>query len=563
MCTRTSTQGSTASAARRSRPKPSSWTESARTTSPARVDRGEELVLPALRLPGAGCSSSTTRGPTSCFPASGPTRRAASSPAVSGTSRSAAPARPGASRSRGIRIQVAYVWADALVNYLSALTYARPGKDLRTFWPTVATCSRRTSSASTASLAGHCSAAGTTPPKQLFVDGYCSWTNGNLEIPRQRRSTRSTCRLYGVDAGRFWARARCSLDRTATAPRRVHERYERELANDLGNLVSRTTAMVARYRDGNSRDDRAATRGGAGALATRSPGGWITSTSRVRSSPSGRSSARSTTGRVDCALAARQGRREGGHLDGSSTPRGRHHRRRDRAAAYLPETSAAILAALCQPPSLALVAPRPSSPPSGRGIEPAAPLFPRSSAQRARPGVIDTHAHLDGCDEPADSSSERAREAAAAGRAAAWRTARATPNPRVASAWIARASPDPADRAPPHRQSGQTPRTPAAALAGGAGDLLVDVVGEELKRRGLAVLLAHEQQGRVGRQQRAERRQRPGWWQRSPTRGCRPGRGSGRRRRTARAGVGPGAPSGAGGSRVRRRRGRVGAGTPS
>ncbi len=30
----------------------------------------------------------------------------------------------------------------------------------------------------------------------------------------------------------------------------LHERYERELANDLGNLVSRTTAMIARYRDG-------------------------------------------------------------------------------------------------------------------------------------------------------------------------------------------------------------------------------------------------------------------------------------------------------------------------
>ena len=28
------------------------------------------------------------------------------------------------------------------------------------------------------------------------------------------------------------------------------ERYERELGNDLGNLLSRTTAMIARYRDG-------------------------------------------------------------------------------------------------------------------------------------------------------------------------------------------------------------------------------------------------------------------------------------------------------------------------
>jgi methionyl-tRNA synthetase len=30
----------------------------------------------------------------------------------------------------------------------------------------------------------------------------------------------------------------------------LHDRYERELGNDLGNLLSRTTAMVARYRDG-------------------------------------------------------------------------------------------------------------------------------------------------------------------------------------------------------------------------------------------------------------------------------------------------------------------------
>ena len=34
--------------------------------------------------------------------------------------------------------QVVYVWTDALVNYLSALTYARPGENLvPTFWPAV------------------------------------------------------------------------------------------------------------------------------------------------------------------------------------------------------------------------------------------------------------------------------------------------------------------------------------------------------------------------------------------------------------------------------------------
>ena len=33
----------------------------------------------------------------------------------------------------------------------------------------------------------------------------------------------------------------------------LHERYERELGNDLGNLLSRTTAMISRYRDGELR----------------------------------------------------------------------------------------------------------------------------------------------------------------------------------------------------------------------------------------------------------------------------------------------------------------------
>ena len=47
-----------------------------------------------------------------------------------------------------------------------------------------------------------------------------------------------------------------------------------------------------------------------------------------------------------------------------------------------------------------------------------------------------------------------------------------------------------------------------APLAGRRGDLLVDVVGEELERRPLAVLLAHEQHRRERCQQRAERGQR-------------------------------------------------------
>jgi methionyl-tRNA synthetase len=150
--------------------------------------------------------------------------------------------------------QVAYVWADALVNYLSALTYARPGEDLRPqFWPDVRHLLGKDI------LRFHCVfwpamllSAGYSVPKQLFVHGYLnlegrgmSKSLGNVISPDEIIGT------YGVDTLRFWAMRSVSFGQDGAVSRAsVHERYERELGNELGNLLSRTTAMIARYRDG-------------------------------------------------------------------------------------------------------------------------------------------------------------------------------------------------------------------------------------------------------------------------------------------------------------------------
>ena len=59
--------------------------------------------------------------------------------------------------------------------------------------------------------------------------------------------------VYGADPVRFWCARSVSFGQDGAASvDGVHERYERELGNDLGNLLSRTTAMVARYRDGDA-----------------------------------------------------------------------------------------------------------------------------------------------------------------------------------------------------------------------------------------------------------------------------------------------------------------------
>jgi len=150
--------------------------------------------------------------------------------------------------------QVVYVWVDALINYWSALAFAREGEDLRErLWPEVHHLLAKDI------LKFHCviwpallMGAGISVPKQLFVHGYLlmddrkmSKSVGNVIDPLELID------VYGVDAVRYYLFRAASFGQDGNISiDGLHERYERELGNDLGNLLSRTTAMVARYRDG-------------------------------------------------------------------------------------------------------------------------------------------------------------------------------------------------------------------------------------------------------------------------------------------------------------------------
>jgi methionyl-tRNA synthetase len=149
--------------------------------------------------------------------------------------------------------QVAYVWADALVNYRSALEYARPGQSLAHLWGDVRHLLAKDI------LRFHCVywpamllSAGYEPPQQLFVHGYLnlegrgiSKSLGNVIDPKDLIAT------YGVDPLRFWAARAVQFGQDGDVTLEgFRERYERELGNDLGNLLSRTTALIARSRGG-------------------------------------------------------------------------------------------------------------------------------------------------------------------------------------------------------------------------------------------------------------------------------------------------------------------------
>ena len=150
--------------------------------------------------------------------------------------------------------QVAYVWADALVNYLSALTYARPDEDLvPRYWPVVRhILGKEIIRFHAVYWPAMLLSAGYEVPVQLFVHGHLllddekiSKSLGNVIDPLDLVD------VYGSDGVRFWAVRSVPFGQDGSASiSALHERYERELGNDLGNLLSRTTAMVARYRGG-------------------------------------------------------------------------------------------------------------------------------------------------------------------------------------------------------------------------------------------------------------------------------------------------------------------------
>ena len=242
----------------------------------------------------SGCSSSTRSGRSSCCPASGRTRRGASSSGACRTSASAAAASPGASRCRGTGAGRLRLGRRAH-QLPERADYARPGEDLReTFWPAVRHMLGKDI------LRFHCViwpalllSAGYEVPQQLFVHGYLllddrkiSKTLGNVIDPLELID------LYGADADPLLVRA-------GRLVRPGRERLDRRRARALRARARERAREPALAHD---RDDRALPRGpprprlvgragGLDELAARSRSESTGSTSPARPRPCGSSSA--------------------------------------------------------------------------------------------------------------------------------------------------------------------------------------------------------------------------------------------------------------------------------
>jgi methionyl-tRNA synthetase len=150
--------------------------------------------------------------------------------------------------------QVIYVWWDALLNYYTALSYAREGEDLtERFWPaTLHVIAKDILKFHTVYWPAFLMAAGIESPQRVYVHGYLlmgekkmSKSLGNVLDPNV------VIDRFGSDALRFYCMREVSFGQDGSVSAAGFEaRYESELANDWGNLASRTLAMIERYRDG-------------------------------------------------------------------------------------------------------------------------------------------------------------------------------------------------------------------------------------------------------------------------------------------------------------------------
>ncbi|MBU4198840.1 MAG: methionine--tRNA ligase [Verrucomicrobia bacterium] len=148
---------------------------------------------------------------------------------------------------------VTYVWFDALVNYISAAGYLDDDARFQRWWPAnYHLIGKDILTTHTVYWPTMLKAMGVPMPKTIFAHGW--WLIGDSKMSKSAGNVINPIDLadrYGVDAFRYFLLAEMTLGQDCHFSEEAFiRRCNADLANDVGNLLSRITKLVTSYCGG-------------------------------------------------------------------------------------------------------------------------------------------------------------------------------------------------------------------------------------------------------------------------------------------------------------------------